>query len=407
MATHIKCGQLFRAQDESVLKDMVIVVEENKIVKVAPAAECAPAADDKVIDLSGKFVMPGLIDAHLHLTMSGEPDSTDTNYHKGVGELAIISMLNAQADLLAGFTTVRDAGSPYFLDVDLRKMIDSGKVWGPRLFCSGVCLSSTGGHGDTHFRPGIEVESGMSIIVNSPDECRAAARKVIKHGADQIKLMATGGVLSMGDDPGAPELTVEEMKTIVDLANSHGKLTAAHAHGGGGIKNAIKAGVVSIEHGTTIDDEGVEMLAASESYLIPTIIAGHLIKEYGVENGIPAWAVEKTYQVLTDFGSKLEKLRGLGAKIGFGTDCATPFNTHGNQTREFKLMCDYGKFRPAETLLCATKVNSELLRWNDRIGSIDEGKFADIIAFDNSPLDDITEMTRCTFVMKDGVVYKG
>ena len=406
MANYIKCGQLFCAKDDTVLNDMAILVEGNRIVSVAPIAECPPKDGQQIVDLSGKFVMPGLIDAHLHTSMSGEPDSTNCMYYQRDGELAIISMLNAQEDLLAGFTTIRDEGSFNYIDLDVKKLIDSGKVFGPRMFVSGVPLSSTGGHGDSHFKPGITGAS-MAYIVNSPDECRAATRTNIKYGVDQIKLMATGGVMSMGDEPGAPELTYEEMKTICDLAASHGKLTTAHAHGAEGIKNAIRAGITSIEHGMMIDDEGMQMMAQSGTYLIPTIIAAYQIVVNSAKAGIPDWAVEKADRCLKNHGENLKKMRKMGVKIGFGTDAATPFNYHGKQAFEFELMCRFGDFAPAETLLAATKINAEMMRWDDKVGSIEAGKLADIIAFDSSPLEDIKVMTNCTFVMKDGVVYKG
>jgi imidazolonepropionase-like amidohydrolase len=405
VASYIKCGKLFCAKDDSVLEDMAILIEGNKIVKVAPISECPVEKGQEVIDLSGKFVMPGLIDAHVHTCMSGEPDTNATSYYFNYGQLAYVSMFNAEADLLAGFTTIRDECSFAFLDIDLRDMINAGRLKGPRMFCSGVSLSSTGGHGDSHFRPDLDTK-GMAYIVNGPAECYGAARKVIKYGADQIKLMATGGVMSMGDEPGAPDFSYEEMKVICDIAASHGKLTSAHAHGAVGIKNAIRAGITSIEHGMMMDDEGIELLVEHGTYLIPTVIAAYQIVVNGVEAGIPAWGVEKADRCLKHHGENLKKLRKLGAKIGFGTDAATPYNYHGKQAFEFELMCRYGDFTPAETLLCATKVNSELLRWNDKIGSIEEGKLADIIAFDKNPLDDIKVMTNCTFVMKDGVVYK-
>ncbi|MBQ3077520.1 MAG: amidohydrolase family protein, partial [Clostridia bacterium] len=198
-----------------------------------------------------------------------------------------------------------------------------------------------------------------------------------------------------------------EMKVICDLAKSHGKLTTAHAHGAAGIKDAIRAGITSIEHGMMIDDEGIQMLADYGTYLIPTVIAAYQIVANGVEAGIPAWGVEKADRCLKNHGENLKKMRALGVKIGFGTDAATPYNFHGKQGFEFELMTRYGEFTPVETLLAATKVNSEMLRWNDKIGSIEEGKLADIVAFDKSPLEDITVMQNCTFVMKDGVVYKG
>ena len=214
----LKCGRLFCGVDETVQENMAVTVEDNRIVGVAPWKDgCAPA-DGEVVDLSDKFVTPGLIDAHVHVNMNGEPN-TDNLAKLTTGEFALVSMVNAQSDLMAGFTTIRDEGAVGFSDVALRDAINKGMVAGPRMFVSGMAISSTGGHGDSSFGPGV-TGGAMASIVNSPDEARRAARYTFKYGADQIKIMATGGVMSFGDEPGAPELSLEEMKAALVIANS-------------------------------------------------------------------------------------------------------------------------------------------------------------------------------------------
>ncbi len=403
MTKLIKCGQLFSGKDETIQKDMGILLTDNKIDAVLPSHTLSNF-EGEIIDLSDKFVMPGLIDAHVHINMNGEPDMMALLSHTSIGELTLLSMNHAQKDLMAGFTTLRDEGGYGFSDVSLKNAIQSGLVSGPRLLVSGMSISSTGGHGDNHLTPYMTGGS-FSTIVNTPAEARKAARYTFKYGADQIKLMATGGVISFGDEPGAPELSFEEMKAALDIANSRGKLSSAHAHGAKGIKQAIRAGITSIEHGMMIDDEGIDMLVEYGVYLIPTIIAAYRIVEFGSQSGIPAWAVDKATRCLENHRTNLKKMIQKGVKIGFGTDAATPYNKHGEQGFEFELMTQYG-FSPVQALLCATKVNSELLKMNDKIGSIEKGKFADIVAFNKSPIDDITVMTDCRFVMKDGVIYK-
>ncbi len=400
--TILKCGLLFTAEDEKVQENMAVVVEGNQIAKVAPWKE-GEFQGEKVIDLSNKFVMPGLIDAHVHVNMNGET-SIDKMYKSTAGEVTLWSMVHAQSDLMAGFTTIRDEGAMDFTDVALRDAINKGMVTGPRMFVSGVAISSTGGHGDGDFNPSV---SGGTFgnIVNSPDEARKAARYTFKYGADQLKIMATGGVMSYGDEPGAPELSFEEMKAALDIANSRGRISSAHAHGAAGIKNAIRAGITSIEHGMLIDHEGMEMMKEYGTYLIPTIIAAHRIVEFGKTGALAPWMVEKATLCLENHGEHLKEMVAMGVNIGFGTDSGTAFNPHGKQAFEFELMTRCG-FTPAQALLSATKVNSTLLKWHDRIGSIEENKLADIAAFDGNPLKDIRDMTRCSFVMKDGVVYK-
>lgn len=398
----IKCGQLFSGKNENVEKNVAVVVEDNKIVKAAPIGE-VNEKEAEVIDLSDKFVMPGLIDAHVHVNMNGAA-STDCLNQMTLGEITLLSMANAQSDLMAGFTTIRDEGAAGFTDVAVRDAINKGMITGPRMVVAGIALSSTGGHGDAHYSPDIEGGT-FGQIINSPDEARKAARYTFKYGADQIKLMATGGVMSFGDEPGAPELSFEEMKAALDVANSRGKISSAHAHGAEGIKNAIRAGITSIEHGMLIDEEGMKMLKEHGTYLIPTIIAAYQIVEAGKKGALPAWMVEKAALCLEKHGEHLKKMLAMGVKIGFGTDSGTAFNRHGEQAFEFELMTRYG-FTPIQTLLAATKVNSELLKMQNQIGSIEENKLADIVAFDRSPLEDIKVMTECSFVMKNGVVCK-
>ena len=247
----IKCGQLFTAEDESVQHNMCIVIEDNIIIDVIKENLCKD--EGEVIDLTDKFIMPGLIDAHVHVCLDGSP-TVDPMYHKLPEEVTISAMLEAKKDLMAGFTTIRDEGGVNFSDIAVKKAIDNKLIKGPRMFVSGPALTSIGGHGDSHFSPQI-LNASLGIVVNGADEARNAARLNLKYGADQIKLFATGGVMSFGDEPGAAELTFDEMKAALEIANLKGRISSAHAHGAEGIKNAIKAGVTSIEHGMLIDEE--------------------------------------------------------------------------------------------------------------------------------------------------------
>lgn len=399
--TVVKCGKFFDSTDGSVKNNVNVVVENNKIVKVTNASVDENGA--KVLDLSKKFVMPGMIDAHMHTLMNGEPNCMLDMITLSTGDMAFNSMLNAQADLMAGFTSVRDEGSYGFVDVALRDAINAGKIAGPRMLVAGMAIGTTGGHADNHYNLGTHAE-GMGTIADSPDAARQAARFTLKHGADQIKIMATGGVMSIGDEPGAPEFTYEEMKAALDVPNSRGRISSAHAHGAEGIKIAVRAGITSIEHGMLMDEECMDLMVEHGTYLVPTIIAAAKIVEFGTS--LPAEAVGKAKRCLENHGKNLEMCRAKGVKIAFGTDTGTYFNVHGKQAEEFALMQQYGNFGVAESLMAATKVASELFRWEDKVGSIEEGKLADIVAFDESPFDDITTLQRCSFVMKDGVVYK-
>lgn len=399
----ILCGKLFLGTSETdVLENVAVVVEGDRIECVCPISDaCTEGA--QVIDLSGKFVMPGLIDCHLHTSSDGKSNDFNGEYTL-VGNVAFNSMRHAQQDLMAGFTTVRDEGSSDFVDVSLRNAINAGQIVGPRMLVSGLALGTTGGHCDSHYTP--QHDHPANFIINSAEEARRMARYNVKYGVDQLKLMATGGVMSIGDAPGAQDMMYDEMKAAIDIAKIHGKLTSAHAHGAEGIKAAIRAGITSIEHGMLMDDECIELMVEHGTYLVPTIIAAYQIVAHGKEMHLPEENIEKATLCLEKHKEHLMACRAAGVKIAFGTDAGTPSNFHGEQTFEFKLMVDFG-FRPAEALLCATKNAADLIRWSDRVGSVEVGKFADIIAMDGNPLEDITAIQHVNFVMKGGDVVKG
>lgn len=402
----IKCGELFCAIDESVRENAVIIIEDNKITEVISAEGFVAEAGDEVIDLSDKFVLPGLIDTHVHLGFGGKTSLVEVSEPPEL--VAIKGIKNAQLDLLAGFTTVRDEGYPTITGCSiLRDAINAGIFPGPRIFTSGMYITQTGGHLDFRY-PGETLGYNtfkLGNVANGPEEVRAAARLMLKYGADQIKVVVTGGVLSPGNEPGEQNMSVEEIRAAVDVAQMHGKITSAHAHGTAGIKAAAIAGVSVIEHCTLVDEETIDIMVEKGISIVPTFIVLKVISEKGAAAGIPDFAVRKAAALVNSHLSNIKKAYDAGVRIIFGTDCGTPLTPHGTQAGEFELMVQAG-IPLAQTLLSATRYASELLRWDDRVGTIAPGKFADIIAVDKDPLEDISILKNVTFVMKDGKVYK-
>ncbi len=398
MKTAIKCGQLLDTDSGNIQKDAVIIVDGKTITEVQ---NTVPEGVE-IIDLSDKFVMPGLIDAHVHTVFEAKTNHLEDDVLLTAGAHALMSLKNAQRHLAAGFTTIRDCGSRSFVDVALRNAINSGAYEGPNMKVCGDAIGSTGGHADSHFSPDIQTESHS--VADGPDGFRAAARYNLKHGADFLKFMSTGGVMSRGTTVGSQQMTFDEIRAVVEVAEMYGVHTATHAHGTAGIKAAVRAGVTSVEHGMMLDDEAIELMLKHGTYLSPTIIAAERIITNGTEAGLADWVVKKAKQVFENHEKGFRKCLMRGVKIVFGSDAGTPFNHHGKQGLEFELMCSFG-MTPLQTLKAATVTNAALLGMSDSVGQIKSGMFADIVAFDKNPLDDITVMKNCTFVMSRGKVF--
>ena len=381
----IKCSKLFDSTTGTVREHVVIFTNGDRIEAVVPAAE-AQLEGCEVIDLTGKFVTPGLCDSHVHLSMNGEANPALQKPFETIADWTLRSLKTAHLDLMGGFTSLRVVGGNGFADEAVRDAINRGEHWGPRLMTAGAAISTTGGHADDHYSPYLNDEMNTAPGVgDGPDELIKAVRYNIKHGANLIKYMSTGGVMSLGTTVDAQQMSFEEMKAICDTAKLYGLTIATHAHGTNGIKDAIRAGVTSVEHGMMMDEEGIE-----------------LMKEHGTT---PDWAIAKANKVFQHATGVFKRCIEENIPLAFGTDAGTPFNFHGKQAYEFELMCRYG-MTPAQALTAATRTSSQLMQKWDEVGSVEAGKYADIAAFDGDPMEDITAMTRCSFVMKGGEVYK-
>ena len=401
----IKCSKLFDSTTGTVREHVVIFTNGDRIEAVVPAAE-AQLEGCEVIDLTGKFVTPGLCDSHVHLSMNGEANPALQKPFETIADWTLRSLKTAHLDLMGGFTSLRVVGGNGFADEAVRDAINRGEHWGPRLMTAGAAISTTGGHADDHYSPYLNDEMNTAPGVgDGPDELIKAVRYNIKHGANLIKYMSTGGVMSLGTTVDAQQMSFEEMKAICDTAKLYGLTIATHAHGTNGIKDAIRAGVTSVEHGMMMDEEGIELMKEHGTTLVPTLIAAERIIVKGKEIGSPDWMIAKAKQVYDHACHNFRRCIEENIPIAFGTDSGTPFNFHGKQAYEFQLMCENG-MTPAQALTAATRTASQLMqKWNE-VGSVEAGKFADVVAFDGDPMEDITAMTRCCFVMKGGEVYK-
>ncbi|MEO5682269.1 MAG: amidohydrolase family protein [Chitinophagaceae bacterium] len=403
--TIIHCGKLIDVVNSKVLANYSIITEGNKIVDVKEGF-AKPTGTDKVIDLKNKTVMPGLMDMHVHIEGETKKSGGADRFTKNPADIAFESTQYANITLMAGFTTVRDLGGNG-VNIALRNAVNKGIIAGPRIFTAGKIIATTGGHGDptNGYRKDLVGDPGpMEGVVNGEDEARKAVRQRYKDGSDLIKITATGGVLSQAKDASGAQFTEAELKAIVETAKDYGFKVAAHAHGAEGMKRAIRAGVNSIEHGTFMDDEAIELFKKFGCWYVPTIIAG---KSTADSAKIPGYYSEMVTPKALAVGPMIQatftRAYKAGVKIAFGTDAGV--YKHGKNYIEFQYMVEGGM--PAmETIRCATIHAADLLGMLDRLGSVEKGKLADIVAVDGDPLTDIQAMGKMKFVMKDGVVYK-
>jgi len=388
---------------------VTILVNDNKIEAIGPDGSVSYPEDSAVYDVGGRVVLPGLIDAHIHIAYPGILDLGSLIQKNLPAFLVIQATQQAKKLLHAGVTSVRDGGSKEYIDIALRQAIDKGMIEGPRIRACGYGLKMTGGHGDSFASPRYHIEEPG--LVNSPDEARLVARTNIKMGADHIKfLSSSGGILSAtpGAEPGSAQFTVEEMAAAVDVAHKAGKKVMAHLHGTQAIKNALQAGVDSVEHGSMLDDEAIEMMVKQGAYLVPTFLAGKRFVEHGASGGLPEDLLRRSAEVDEHHRQSFQRALEAGVLIAMGTDCGTPFNYHGKNLEELPLMVEAG-MTPMQAIVASTRTGAELLGLSDLVGTIELGKRADIVVVDGNPIEDITLLanTSCiVHVMKDGAVVR-
>jgi imidazolonepropionase-like amidohydrolase len=405
--TILYCGRLIEPKSGQVLTEMTIVVNGNSIVSVEKGyASAAAGPGDKVIDLKNRTVMPGLIDSHVHLEDQFSAQSQLNAFIKGTADIAFQSIVYARTTLMAGFTSVRDVGGTG-VNIALRNAIKKGLIAGPHVYTAGKIISSTGGHGDpTHgFREGLYAEPSFTeTVADGKEACIKAVRQMYKEGADLIKITASGGVLSLEKDGLGAQFSDEELKAIVETAHDYGMAVAAHAHGAEAIKRAIRAGVTSIEHGTFMDDEAIALFKEHGTWYVPTIIAGKSVADSArIPGFFPPVIAGKALLVGPIIQGTFAKAYKAGVKIAFGTDAGV--YAHGKNWMEFVYMTEAGM--PAlEAIKCATVNAATLIGIADKAGTIEAGKWADIVAVEGDPVKDIHAMGMVRFVMKEGVVYK-
>ena len=406
--TYLLAGHLFDATGESVRENMVITVEDERIKSVTSAADLKIPPGANVVDLSHATVLPGLIDCHTHLGSRADRYNEIYEFKDTPFDHAFSGVVNARKTLEAGFTSVRDVGSDPFLAVDLRNSINAGYLVGPRIVASGPGISITGGHGDlNNYSPQTRVmmfpEERDYAIADGADQLRHVVRAQVKYGVDLIKIMSTGGVLSRGDSPGAAQYTLEELKAAADTAHMAGRKIAAHAHGTQGIKNAILAGIDSIEHASLIDDEGIRLAKEHGTYVVMDIYNDDYLLNEAPKYGLPVENLDKERMVGRLQRENFRKAFQAGVKMAFGTDAGV--YPHGDNAKQFFYMVKYG-MTPAQAIRAATANAADLIGRSKDVGTIEPGKFADIVAVNSDPLADVRALEHVDFVMKSGVVYK-
>jgi imidazolonepropionase-like amidohydrolase len=404
----LRGARLIDGTGKAPITSAVVIVTDERITAVGAASDVRIPAGARIIDLGNVTLLPGFVDAHTHLIgrVLGDPDIETSAVRDYESFGAILSVGNARDTLMAGFTSVRNVGaSGRFDDLALRKAINEGWVMGPRVQSAGHSLGITGGHCDSNgYRPGLMDRSIEDGIANSPDEIRAAVRFQVKYGADVIKTCATGGVLSEGDAVGTTQYNYEEMKAMVDEATKLERKVAAHAHGTEGIKIATRAGVASIEHGSFMDQEGARLMAQQGTFLVPTLMAGEAVEKAAGSGVLRGQRAEKALAAAAAMRNGIKIAVANKVPIALGTDAGVI--PHGTNGREFVLMVEWGGMSPMESIVAGTLNGSKLMGWDQNLGSLTVGKWADIVAVSGDPLKDIHDIQKVTFVMKNGIIHK-
>jgi imidazolonepropionase-like amidohydrolase len=404
--TIIHCGLLIDVENGKKLEKMSITVSENKITKVS-SGYIKPTINEKLIDLSSNTVMPGLIDMHIHIEYESGPKRYEETFRENASYMALKAIPFCERTLDAGFTTVRDLGGTG-VNVSLREAIKAGYIKGPRIYTCEKAIATTGGHADPSngVRNDLQGDPGPKEgVINGPEEAAKAVRQRYKNGANCIKITSTGGVLSVAEDGSGPQFSIEEIAAVVAAAKDYNYTVAAHAHGTEGIRRAVLGGVNSIEHGTFLTEDVMDLMIQKGTYLVPTITAGKFVAEKSkVPNFYPKMIAKKAAEIGPQIQATFAKAYKKGVKIAFGTDSGV--SLHGENGMEFFYMVEAG-MPEMEAIQSATKSAATLLREYEKVGSITEGKWADIIAVEGNPTTDIKAMSKVVFVMKDGIVYKG
>ena len=397
----VRCGKLLDVRSGRMLSDQVVIFDGGVITTVGAAANTPVPAGVKVTDLSAETCMPGFIDVHTHIT-----SSPAWSGYKGLGisipRAATMGVGNARRTLHAGFTTIRNVGASGYADVAVRDGINAGEFEGPRMLVSGPPLGITGGHCDENLLPS-EFHYKADGVADGPWNARAKVREVVKYGADVIKVCASGGVLSKGDQPGAPQYSLEELQAIVTEAHKLGRKVAAHAHGTQSIKDAINAGIDSIEHSSLIDDEGIRLAKEHGTYLVFDIYNDDYILGMGEKNGVLPESMEKERKIGRLQRENFRKAFQAGAKMAYGTDAGVYPN--GDNAKQFAKMVEWG-MKPIDAIQAATVNAADLIGWADKVGAIEKGHFADIVAVQGDPLSDVKLLENVRFVMKNGDIVR-
>lgn len=396
----IRAGKLFEAQSGRLIDRPVVVVKGDRVESVESGAGNAPA-DARVIDLGDATLLPGFIDVHTHLTINASGGGYES-LGISVPRQALTGAKNARLTLLAGFTTVRNVGAEGYSDVALRDAINAGDVIGPRMQVSGPPLGITGGHCDNSLLP-FEFHYSSEGAADGVEAVIHKVRETVKYGADVIKFCASGGVFSKGDDPLLEQYSPAEMQALITEAHRLGRKVATHAHSALSIKDAVRAGVDSIEHGIFLDDEGIQLLKEHNTFLVPTSYPLFWFEEHAPRMNLPAWVKEKAAIIIPAAKKNVAKALHSGVRVALGTDAGV--YPHGENGGEFWAMVELG-LTPTQALQAGTVNAAELLGWSDRIGSITKGKFADIVAVRGNPIGDIRLLKDIQFVMKGGTIYK-